>query len=234
MQIFLTTIKAMIWGALLLLFILLVALKIFTIDEKFEALLSVGTSKKVEQAYKVIAPKLDTLINLYYQPNALGKIPPLREEIKLDIQKLCSDCQLRSFYPTSGYEVISYDSYLKSRSSADTESLNNTVYTISIVFTIVFIVLSFLLIYALWVYRAASTSLATFIGLFVPFYCIIFSISQSIMDDKYLYFKLGTNEFPTNLIIFSAIYFFIAYPAIYVLTKKSGVSIKKVLLLKAI
>jgi hypothetical protein len=234
MQIFLTAIKAMIWGALLLVFTLVVAVKIFTIDEKFKALLPVGTSKKVEQAYKIVAPKLDTLINLYYQPNAQGKIPPLREEIKLDLQKLCSDCQLKSFFPTSGYEAISYDSYLKSRSSADTDTLNNTVYTISIVFTILFIALSFLLIYALWMYRGASTSLATFIGLFIPFYCIFFSISLSMMDDKYLYFRLGTNDFPTNLIIFSAIYFFIAYPAIYALTKKSGVSIKKALLFKAI
>lgn len=234
MQTIFTAIKAMIWGALLLVFTILVVVKIFTIDEKFEALLSVGTSKKVEQVYKIVAPKLDTLINLYYQPNAQGKIPPLREEIKLDLQKLCADCELKRFYPTSGYEAISYDSYLKSRSSADTDTLNNTVYTISIIFTILFIALSFLLIYALWMYRAASTSLATFIGLSIPFYCIFFSISLSMMDDKYLYFRLGTNDFPINLIIFSAIYFFIAYPAIYALTKKSGVSIKKVVLFKTI
>ena len=147
MQIFLTAIKAMIWGALLLVFTLVVAVKIFTIDEKFEALLPVGTSKKVEQVYKVVAPKLDTLINLYYQPNAQGKIPPLREEIKLDLQNLCSDCQLKNFFPTSGYDAISYDSYLKSRGSAETVSLNNTVYTISIVFTFLFIALSFFQIF---------------------------------------------------------------------------------------
>ena len=224
----------MLWGALLLLIVLVTTLKIFTIGESFDSLLPAGTSKKVEQTYKVVGAKLDTLTNLYYQPNTQGKIQPLREEIKLDLQKFCADCKLKGFYSTSGYDVIQYDSYLKSRSSPDIDSLNNTVYTISISFTFLFIAFSFLLIYAMWVYRTVAISLATFIGICIPFYCIIFSISQSTMDDKYLYFRLGTNDFPTNLIIFSLIYFFIAYPAIYAITKKSGVSIYKVLLFKAL
>jgi hypothetical protein len=234
MQTIFTVIKAMSWGALLLLIVLITTLKIFTIDERFDAVLPSGTSKKVEQAYKVVGSKLETLTNFYYQPNAQSKINPLREEIKIDLQKLCSDCRLNGFYATTGYDVISYDNYLKSRSSPGSDSLNNTVYTISIVFTILFIVFSFLLIYVLWVYRASASSLATFVGLSVPFYCIIFSISQSVMDDKYLYFRLGTNDLPTNLIIFSLIYIFIAYPTIYTLTKKAGISIKNTLLFRAI
>jgi hypothetical protein len=232
MQSFLTVFKAMIWGAFLLFFVLVTVVQIFVNGEKFEKLLPNGTSQKVDKTYQFVSPKLETLSNLYYQRNTSNQINSLRDEIRSDIQKLCPDCKLKGFYPTGGLEVIMYKSYLESRSSSNMDSFNNTVYLIAGFCSLVTIGLGALLIYSLWNYRRNAKSLFAFIGFLIPIYFIFFAASTSMLDDNYLSFKLGNNDLPTNLIIFSFVYFFIAYPAIYVITKKAGLSISKILLLK--
>jgi hypothetical protein len=232
MQTFFTVLKAMIWGALLLFFLLVTTIKIFTIGDQLDKFLPDGTSIKVDKTYQYLSPKLETLSNLYYQRNTNSQINSLRDEIRNDIQKLCPDCKLKSFFPTGGFEVSMYKSYLESRSSSNIDSLNNTVYLIAGFCSLATIGLSTLLIYSLWFYRRNAKSLFAFIGFLIPIYFIVFAVSTSMLDDIYLSFKLGTNDLPTNFIIFSFIYFFIVYPAIYVITKKAGLSISKILLLK--
>jgi hypothetical protein len=233
MQSFYTVLKAMVWGALLLFFVLVTTIKIFTIGEQLDKFLPNGTSKKVEKTFQYLSPKLETLSNLYYQRNTAGQINLLRDEIRSDIEKLCQDCKLKSFFPTGGMEVIMYKSYLKSRSSSNADSFNNTVYLVASIFSVVSIGLGFLFLYSLWRYRQSAKSLISFIGFLVPIYFIVLAASTSMLDDNYLSFRLGGNDFPTNLIIFSFVYFFIAYPALYVISKKAGLSIPKVMLLKS-
>lgn len=233
MQSFFTVLKAMIWGALLLFFVLVTTIKIFTIGDQLDKFLPNGTSKKVEKTFQYLSPKLETLSNLYYQRNTAGQINLLRDEIRSDIQKLCQDCKLKGFFPTGGLEVMMYKTYLESRSSGDADSFNNTVYFIASVCSTISIGLGFLLIYSLWSYRGSAKSLITFIGFLTPIFFIFLAASTSMLDDNYLSFRLGTNELPTNLIIFSFVYFFIAYPALYVISKKAGLSIPKVILLKS-
>jgi len=232
MQTFFTALKAMIWGALLLFLVLVTTVKIFTIGDQLDKFLPDGTFKKVDKTYQYISPKLENLSNLYYQRNTTGQINVLRDEIRSDIEKLCQDCKLKSFFPTGGLEVIMYKTYLESRSSSNADSFNNTVYLIASVCSTVSIGLGFLLIYSLWHYRGSAKSLLSFIGFLIPIYFIFLAVSTSMLDDNYLSFRLGPNDFPTNLIIFSFVYFFIAYPALYVITKKAGLSILKVMLLK--
>jgi hypothetical protein len=232
MQSFYTVLKAMIWGALLLFFVLVTTIKIFTINDQLDKFLPNGTSKKVDITYQYLSPKLEALTNLYYQRNTSGQINTLRDEIRSDIQKLCQDCKLKNFFPTGGMEVIMYKSYLESRSSSNADSFNNTVYFVASICSVVLIGLGLLFLYSLWHYRHSAKSLITFIGFLIPIYFIVFAASTSMLDDNYLYFRLGGNDLPTNLIIFSFVYFFIAYPALYVISKKAGLSIPKVMLLK--
>jgi len=232
MQTFFTVLKAMIWGALLLFLVLVTTIKIFTIGDQLDKFLPDGTSIKVDKTYQYISPKLETLSNLYYQRNTTRQINTLRDEIRSDIQKLCHDCKLKSFFPTGGLEVMMYKTYLESRSSSNADSFNNTIYLISSVCSAVSIGLGFLLIYSLWLYRGSAKSIIIFIGFLIPIYFIFLAASTSMLDDNYLSFRLGSNDLPTNFIIFSFVYFFIAYPALYVIVKKAGLSISKILLLK--
>lgn len=231
MSIFFTVLKSMSWGFCILLLVILCAINATDISSDLSSRLPNDTHKKVANLYVIIKPKLDNLQNTYSssQPsNLYQKTNKIADEITRDIASICGDCQLKSFFPSSSYEVISFRDYLEKRSQENATKENNSTYLIAAISSMLGTAFCIYLIAGLVRFRNnAKYALILVLG-GIPIVLCLLAGSSLHMDETWFYTKFGgPNERNLNFLFFGVFYFFVGYPAIYAVAKKWGIPLGK-------
>jgi hypothetical protein len=223
----------MAWGFCILTLSILTALNATEITEKFGLRIPSDTHKKVAALYPVVKPNLQKLEDVYYSnqnpSNLRVQKNKISEEIRADIEKICRDCQLKSFYPDSGYEVNAYSSYLEKRMEQKSTEENNQTYTIAGICSLLGTVFCAYLIVGLVRFRNNFQKACILISVGIPIVFILLAGASAYMDEYWYYTKIGRDDKNFEFIAYSVIYFFIAYPAIYAISRKLSCSIKDTL-----
>jgi len=236
MSTFYTTLKSMAWGLCILVLLILTILSATGIVEDFGRRIPSDTHEKVAALYQVVRPKLIKLEDAYYSNQSSTIIREQKNrlpiEIREDIKSICENCQLKSFFPSSGYEVIAFSSYLETRMKKDRTEDNNITYTIAGISSLLEAILCIYLITGLVKFRnnAKYASILMLAG--IPIVLSLLAGSNLYMDETWFYSKLGRDEQNIYYLFFSVIYVFVGYPAIYAVAKKWHIGLKNVLSLK--
>jgi len=236
MSIFLTALKSMAWGFLILVLLILTILNATGILEDFRHRIPSDTHEKVAALYPVVKPKLNKLEDAYYSQQspviASQQKVQISNEIRADIQKICGDCQLKSFFPSSGYEVIAFSTYLEARMKQKSTEENNQTYIIAGISSLLGTIFCAYLIVGLLRFRNNFKKACILISIGLPVVFILLAGASLYMDETWYYTKIGRDDTNFYFLIYSGVYFFIAYPAIYATSRKLNCSIKDTLQLK--
>jgi hypothetical protein len=237
MSIFFTTLKSMTWGLCILVLLILTIFSATGIAEDFGRRIPSDTHEKVAALYQVVRPKLIKLEDAYYSNQSSTLIREQKNqlpiEIREDIKRICENCQLKSFFPSSGYEVIALSTYLETRMKKDSTEENNITYTIAGISSLLEAILCIYLIIGLVKFRNNAKYASILILAGIPIVLCLLAGSSLYMDETWFYTKFGgPNERNLNFLFFSVFYFFVGYPAIYAVAKKWHIGLKNVLSLK--
>lgn len=236
MSIFLTALKSMAWGFCILVLLILTILNATGITEDFGHRIPSDTHEKVAALYPVVKPKLNKLEDAYSSNQsstiAAQQKVQISNEIRADIQKICGDCQLKSFSPDSRYEVIAFSTYLETRMKQKSTEENNQTYIIAGMSSLLGTIFCTYLIVGLVRFRNSFKKACILISIGIPVVFILLAGASAYMDETWYYTKIGRDDRNVYFLIYSVVYFFIAYPAIYAISRKLSCSIKDVLQLK--
>ena len=233
MSIFFTVLKSMSWGFCLLILVIIGAISATDISTDLSKRLPNDTHKKVANLYAIIQPKLNNLQNAYSssQPsNLYQQTNKIAVDIRKDIVSICGDCQLKSFFPSSSYDIISFRDYLEKRSQENATEENNSTYLIAATSSMLGTAFCIYLIAGLVRFRNNAKYALILVLVGIPIVLCLLAGSSLYMDETWFYTKFGgPNERNVNFLFFSTFYFFVGYPAIYAVAKKWNIPLKKVI-----
>lgn len=229
-----TAIKGMLWGLFFLIFLSVAFLSADKSISNFKSFLPSDIHEKVANLTKVIGPKLNKLepLDFSYRSQDYQNIKIISDEIRKDIQVICGDCQLTSFYVSSGWEVSSYGGYLERRMTSEATKENNQTYAISGASAALCLLLSLYGVWSLIKLRKNSLKLSFLIVFLTPIFFFLEALSNYQMNDKYFFPQFGYDGKGFTLLAYSFLSIFLLYPSLYAVISKKSISFKEIFLLK--
>lgn len=221
--------KSMLWGFSLLFILAALCINLLFLDILYGKFLPNTLVSSAVNTASIIKPKIDLLINTSKESDRTKAIKLSKEEIIDDVKKNCTKCIVP--YASYPYEYYDFQELLESLERNKVQSNIDFYNQINFITLSALLINSILLIYFFIYIIMHRNSIRLYVSVFlliVPLLTLTYGISFFEVN-TYFEFKMHDNFI--YLMIFTIVYLFMIFPALFTFLKKSEIDIYKLILL---
>jgi len=219
--------KSMLWGFSLLFVLAVIFINLLLLSNFYDKFLPNTLVSSAVNTSSIIKPKIDSLIKTSDEIDWSKAPKSSKEEIINDVRKYCSKCIVPyASYPYSYYDFQDlFESLERNKVQLNVDFYNriNTITFSSLLINSLFLIYFFIYII---MHKNSIRSYVSMFLLIAPLLTLTYGISFFEVNN-YFDFKISDNS--SYLMMFTIVYLFIVFPALFTFLKKSEIDVYKLI-----